>query len=239
MEERQLELLKKHLIPALDVEDMASAVALADHLVDKVAMVKIGSKLFTRYGPALLDEMADRGLGVFLDLKFHDIPNTVRGAAQMASAHPSVRMMTIHAAGGTRMATAALEGAADAQGQRPMIVAVTVLTSISPAETNLLGIDMGLDAWAEKLGRLALDAGVDGLVCSAEEAEMMRDLFGDECILVTPGIRPPGYAKQDDQARVTTPKDALAAGSSYLVMGRPIYGAPDPTEAIETIGSSL
>ncbi len=240
MDDRQLELLRSHLIPALDVDDLASATVLADHLAGKVAMVKIGSKLFTKYGPSILDEMQGRGLDVFLDLKFHDIPNTVREAARMGASHPAVRMMTIHAAGGAGMATAAMEGAdAGAPGRTPLIVAVTVLTSISPAETHLLGVEVSLEEWAEKLGDLALEAGVNGLVCSAEEAEMMRDRFGDEPVLVTPGIRPPGYKKADDQARVMTPRAALDAGSSYLVIGRPIYGAQDPAAAVEMIGSSL
>lgn len=240
MNDAQAEQVRKHVISALDVATMDEALALVDALDGRLKLFKVGSRMFTKYGPALLDALAERDVDVFLDLKFHDIPNTVAGAVESALSFDSVFMMTVHASGGADMIARAVEAAAQRGDNPPKIVAVTALTSLSPADMSQIGVDMALDEWAYSLGELALDAGADGLVCSAHEAGQMRDRFGDEPLLVTPGIRSEKkMAKNDDQSRVMTPKDALATGSDYLVIGRPIYQAEDPAGAVEEIGSSL
>lgn len=232
--------LREHVISALDVATMDEALALVDALDGRLKRYKVGSRMFTRYGPALLDALAERDVDVFLDLKFHDIPNTVAGAVESALSFDSVFMMTVHASGGADMIARAVEAAAQRTDEAPKIVAVTALTSLSPADMSQIGVDKALDQWAYSLGELALEAGADGLVCSAHEAAQMRERFGDEPVLVTPGIRLESkVAKDDDQSRVMTPKDALATGSDYLVIGRPIYRAEDPQGAVEEIGRSL
>ncbi len=240
MNQAQQARLRKHVISALDVATMDEALALVDSLDGRLSLFKVGSRMFTRYGPALLDALAERDVEVFLDLKFHDIPNTVAGAVESALGFESVFMMTVHASGGADMIARAAEMAAQRRDNPPKIVAVTALTSLSPGDMSQIGVDLALDEWAYSLGELALDAGADGLVCSAHEAAQMRERFGDDALLVTPGIRPEHQmAEDDDQSRVMTPKDALATGSDYLVIGRPIYQADDPAGAVEAIGSSL
>ncbi|QDG52498.1 orotidine-5'-phosphate decarboxylase [Persicimonas caeni] len=240
MNDAQQTKLREHVISALDVATMDEALELVDALDGKLSLFKVGSRMFTRYGPALLDVLAQRDVDVFLDLKFHDIPNTVAGAVESALSFESVFMMTVHASGGADMIARAVEAAAQRTDNPPKIVAVTALTSLSPDDMSQIGVELALDEWAYSLGELALDAGADGLVCSAHEAAQMRDRFGDDPLLVTPGIRPEKkMAKDDDQSRVMTPKDALDTGSDYLVIGRPIYQADDPAGAVEEIGSSL
>ena len=240
MNDEQQATLKKHVISALDVATMDEALALVDALDGRLTLFKVGSRMFTRYGPELLEALAVRDVDVFLDLKFHDIPNTVAGAVESALSFESVFMMTVHASGGADMIARAAEAAAKRSQNPPKIVAVTALTSLSAADMSQIGVDMALDEWAYRLGELALDAGADGLVCSAHEAAQMRERFGDEPLLVTPGIRPEKQmAANDDQSRVMTPKDALETGSDYLVIGRPIYQADDPARAVEEIGESI
>lgn len=229
---------RKHVIAALDLEELDDALALVDQLGSSVDKYKIGSRMFTRYGPRVLDELAERGRKVFLDLKYHDIPSVVENACAEAAKHEAVFLLTVHASGGTQMIARAVEGAKTRRDERPRVVAVTALTSLSPSETRLLGIDIGLEEWAEKLGRLAIDAGADGIVCSAREVERMRGALGD-VVYVTPGIRPASWEQPDDQTRVMTPAEALDSGSSYLVIGRPIYRADDPVEAVAKLAGEL
>jgi orotidine-5'-phosphate decarboxylase len=246
MNQAQQDKLRDHVISALDVATMDQALELVDALDGKLTHFKVGSRMYTRYGPALLEALAERDVDVFLDLKFHDIPNTVAGAVESALEFDSVFMMTVHASGGAEMIERAVEMALQREGNPPKIVAVTALTSLSPDEIASFGVDLPLDEWAYRLGELALSAGADGLVCSAHEAAQMRQRFGDEPLLVTPGIRLQDPAtkqvqttKNDDQSRVMTPKRALEAGSDYLVIGRPIYQAEDPVEAVVGIGESF
>lgn len=240
MNEDQQAKLHAHVISALDVATMDEALALVDALGGHLSMFKVGSRMFTRYGPALLEALAERDVEIFLDLKFHDIPNTVAGAVESALQFDSVFMMTVHAAGGAEMIRRAAEAARQRADNPPKIVAVTALTSLSADDTARLGVDMPLDQWAYQLGELALDAGADGLVCSAHEAAQMRDRFGREPLLVTPGIRPEHLlGADDDQTRVMTPRDALDTGSNFLVIGRPIYQADDPLAAVRAIGETL
>lgn len=233
---------RAHVIAALDLDTMYEALEVARSLQGVVKRFKIGSKLFTRCGPKILDELGEIGAKVFLDLKYHDIPSVVGAACQEAARHEAVFLMTVHALGGATMVARAVEGATagSVDRQAPQIVAVTALTSHSQDDVATLGINANLDigAWAAKLGDVAIGAGAAGLVCSAKEVGDLRARFPD-AVLVTPGIRPEGYGKQDDQTRVVTPADALAAGSSYLVIGRPIYQAEDPRQAAEEIARSL
>jgi orotidine-5'-phosphate decarboxylase len=213
------------LILALDTPDRASAMGLLDRLSD-VAWVKLGSVLFTDAGPALITALKARGHRVFLDLKWHDIPNTVRGAARRASAL-GVDMVTVHALGGPAMMAAAKEGAGDAI----LVVAVTVLTSHSAEELSAI-LGRGADPESEvvRLARTAQGAGVDGVVASPREAATLRAVLGPRAAVVTPGIRAGGEAA-DDQARTATARAAAQAGASHLVVGRPVLEAPDPAAA--------
>lgn len=242
MNEEQAKKLRDQLIVALDVDTPDEALALVDTLSSRVSRFKIGSRMFTAVGPSILDAIGARGAEVFLDLKYHDIPSVVGDAVRIVAAqHHSVFMLTVHASGGPAMVDAAAEAAALRTGSPLEVVAVTALTSLSPAETRILGIDLNLDDWAVKLAELAIDAGADGVVCSAREVARMRELFGPEPTIVTPGIRPDEHDRQpgDDQARTTTPRTALSLGSTYLVMGRPIYQAPDPIEVLDAIAATL
>ena len=217
---------------ALDVPDAASAVALLDRLEGTCRWFKVGLELFVAAGPSILEPLVARGHSVFLDLKFHDIPNTVAGAVRSA-ARLGARMLTLHAAGGAAMLTAArsaLEGVADA----PQLLAVTVLTSMDQAQLMTVGVGRTPAEQVELLARAGLDAGMRGFVCSPEEAGRLRALTGPEGVLVIPGIRPAGSAV-GDQRRVATPGDALRQGASYLVVGRPITQAADPAAAADAV----
>ncbi|MFN0179330.1 MAG: orotidine-5'-phosphate decarboxylase [Gemmatimonadales bacterium] len=210
------------LILALDTPDRASAIGLLDRLPD-VVWVKLGSVLFTEAGPALVTALKARGHRVFLDLKWHDIPNTVRGATRRASAL-GVDMVTVHALGGPAMMAAAKEGAGDAI----LVVAVTVLTSHSAEELSaILGRGAESESEVVRLARSAQGAGVDGVVASPREAATLRKLLGPKAAVVTPGIRA-GTDTPDDQARTATARAAARAGASHLVIGRPVLEAPDP-----------
>ena len=220
------------VIVALDVSDAASAAALCDKLSPRLCRVKIGKELFTAAGPALLDTLMKRGFGIFLDLKFHDIPNTVAQACK-AAARLGVWMLDVHALGGREMMQAARD-ALEAASPRPKLVAITVLTSLSGADLREVGISGEPAQAALRLARLASGAGLDGVVCSAQEAAAVGQACGETFLRVTPGIRL-AESGGDDQKRVMTPRSAIQAGANYLVVGRPVTRAPDPRAALERI----
>ena len=226
----------KRIIVPLDVPGAEAALALAARLDPKLCRVKVGKELFVAAGPAVVARLQERGFEVFLDLKFHDIPNTVAGACR-AAAKLGVWMMDVHASGGTAMMRAARE-AIEGVARPPLLIGVTVLTSLADADLAEVGFAGGAAENAERLARLARACGLDGVVCSAQEARALRHATGDDFVLVTPGIRLATDAR-DDQARVVTPRDAVRAGSNYLVIGRPITGAADPAATLESIRHSL
>jgi orotidine-5'-phosphate decarboxylase len=224
------------IIVALDVPGAQEALALAARLPAARCRLKVGKELFVAAGPALVEQLVQGGHGVFLDLKFHDIPNTVAQACA-AAARLGVWMINVHAAGGTRMMRAARE-AIEAAPRRPKLVAVTVLTSLSAEDVAELGFGEAPAALALRWATLARDSGLDGVVCSAQEAGALRGRFGPGFDLVTPGIRPPDAATAD-QSRVATPAAAVRAGATYLVIGRPITRAADPAQALAAIQAQL
>ncbi|MEP6782430.1 MAG: orotidine-5'-phosphate decarboxylase [Acidobacteriota bacterium] len=230
------------ILVALDVESAGRAVELADLLRGSVGGFKIGKQLFTAAGPAMVRELTSRGDRVFLDLKFHDIPNTVAGAVQSAVA-TGAWMVNVHASGGAAMMAAAAESArktAASLGQtRPLVIAVTVLTSMSEKTLAEIGIARPMLDQVVHLAKLAQDSGLDGVVASPQEVKAIRAACGSDFQIVTPGIRPADQQGKDDQARTMTPAEAMAAGSSYLVIGRPITAAPNPRKAAETIAATL
>ena len=225
------------IIVALDYDQQAKALALADQLDPAQCRLKIGKEMFTKFGPELVRTIQQRGFQVFLDLKFHDIPNTVAGAVK-AAADLGVWMVNVHASGGPKMMAAAREALQGYGAQRPLLIAVTVLTSFDAEQLAAIGINRSLDEHVLALAKLTEQAGLDGVVCSAREASALRAQAGAGFCLVTPGIRPVGSAA-GDQVRTLTPQEALQAGSSYLVIGRPITGAPDPLKALCEIAESL
>ena len=227
------------VLVALDVATAAAALQLADQLRGAVGGFKIGKQLFTAEGPGFVREMTGRGDRVFLDLKYHDIPNTVANAVS-AAATLGVWMMNVHASGGPRMMQAAMKAAAAAGERRPLVIAVTVLTSLDAAELQAIGVDESPLALALRLARLAKDAGLDGVVASPQETAAIRNACGPEFLIVTPGIRGGSAASgADDQQRTATPAGAIAAGSSYLVVGRPITAAADPRSAALAIAAEI
>ena len=227
---------KTKIIVALDFADSASALALVARLDPALCRLKVGKELFTAAGPDLVRALVARGFEVFLDLKFHDIPNTVAAACRTA-AGLGVWMMNVHASGGRRMLTAAHEALADLPS-RPLLIAVTVLTSMSAEDLSEVGVAGEPADQVRRLARLTAQCGLDGVVCSAQEAAMLRAEFGEGFRLVTPGIRPAG-ADAGDQRRVMTPAEALRAGATDLVIGRPITAAPDPLAALKQIQSEI
>jgi orotidine-5'-phosphate decarboxylase len=230
------------ILVALDVESAARAIALADVLRGSVGGFKIGKQLFTAAGPAMVRELTSRGDRVFLDLKFHDIPNTVSGAVQSAVA-TGAWMVNVHASGGSAMMKAAAEAARDASSAsghpRPLVIAVTVLTSMDNDGLAEIGVTRPMLEQVVHLARLAQSSGLDGVVASPQEVGAIRAACGKDFQIVTPGIRPADQQGKDDQARTLTPAQAIAAGSSYLVIGRPITAAPDPKQAAEKILATL
>ena len=220
------------LIVALDVPSASQARQIVQTIGEAATTYKIGKQLFTAEGPQVVRDLVSSGRKVFLDLKFHDIPNTVAGAVKSAAAL-GVGMLTVHASGGSKMLKAAAEAARQSSPQ-PLVLAVTVLTSLSDSDLQELGISGTVQSQVLRLGALARAAGCGGLVASAQEARELRHELGDGFAIVTPGIRPAGSAS-GDQARVVTPTDAIAAGATHLVVGRPILDAADPAKAAENI----
>lgn len=226
------ELARQRLIVALDVPDAAAASVLIERLDDTCAWFKVGLELFVAAGPAVLEPLLRRDYSVFLDLKLHDIPNTVAGAVRSA-AGLGARMLSLHAAGGPAMLSAARE-AFEGVPNPPELLAVTVLTSMDSVQAAAIGVPLSPADQVPLLARMALDAGIRGFVCSPHEVAALRSLGGRDATLVIPGIRPAGSAAAD-QKRIATPAEALRAGADYLVVGRPITQAADPAEAAEAI----
>ena len=224
------------IIVALDFAEKKQALDFARKTTPAQCRLKVGKELFTSCGPALVEELVAEGYDVFLDLKFHDIPNTVQKAAS-AAAKLGVWMLNVHALGGSAMMQAAREGV-EIVARRPFLIAVTVLTSMSEQDLRDCGIDKPLPQLVRQLARNTLESGLDGVVCSAREAVELRADIGDAALLVTPGIRPE-WARADDQQRIVTPRQALDAGASYLVIGRPITGHADPAAALQQISESI
>ena len=224
------------IIVALDFPDSKQALEFTRKTSPDQCRLKIGKELFTSCGPTLVEELVNSGYDIFLDLKFHDIPNTVKKAAS-AAARLGVWMLNVHALGGSAMMQAAREGV-EIVPQRPFLIAVTVLTSLSSQDLKDIGIDRSVPDLVDRLARNALANGLDGVVCSAEEAPALRSSIGDSALLVTPGIRPE-WASTDDQQRIVTPQQALADGASYLVIGRPITRHQDPAAALALIIESI
>jgi orotidine-5'-phosphate decarboxylase len=223
---------RSRLIVAIDVPDRASALAAIDRLCGHVGCFKLGLEIFTREGPSLVQDIISRGNSVFLDLKLHDIPNTVAGAVRSAC-RLGVAMLTVHAAGGGKMLEAAVEAALSSSAP-PLLLAVTALTSLSSEDVRGLGVQDPIAIWVEKLAALASQAGIPGLVTSSHELPGLHRIFGDTMKFVIPGIRPAG-ADAQDQARTSSPANAIRAGADYLVVGRPILQAPDPALAADQI----
>jgi len=231
---------KDRLIVALDYPNADQALATADQLSGIVSTLKVGKQLFTAEGPQLVRQLVARGFKVFLDLKFHDIPNTVSGAVRSAG-ELGVAMLTVHASGGSKMLTAAAEAAANSPS-KPLVLAVTVLTSLSNVELEEIGVNASASEQVIRLASIARKVGCGGIVASAREAADIRRTLGSGFPIVTPGVRPAG-ADVGDQARVVTPAQAIAAGATHIVVGRPITEAPDPAAAAKSIvaevGSAL
>ena len=224
------------IIIALDYASPAPALELAERLQPELCRLKVGKELFTAAGPAVLEKLMQRGFEIFLDLKFHDIPNTTAQACK-AAAELGVWMVNVHALGGRKMLTAAADAIANTS-KPPKLIAVTMLTSMAQEGLADIGIQATPAEMVLRLATLARDCGLDGVVCSAQEAALLRKHCGTEFILVTPGIRP-AQASIDDQSRVMTPQAALQAGSSYLVIGRPITQAADPLQALLNINKEI
>lgn len=224
------------IIVALDFPEAASAKALVERLEPGQCRLKIGKELFTRAGPSLVDWMSGRGFDVFLDLKFHDIPNTVASACH-AAADLGVWMLNVHALGGARMMDAAREGVMRS-GHAAKLVAVTILTSMAQEDLQAVGLTGTPEENVLRLASLASQHGLDGVVCSSRETGVLRRSLGEGFLLVTPGIRPAG-SQADDQRRVMTPVEAVRSGSDYLVIGRPVTQADDPVSILRTLNSEL
>jgi len=217
------------LIIALDFADPKAALALAQQLGNQRCRFKIGKELFTRSGPALVEELVKQGFQIFLDLKYHDIPNTVARACE-AAAELGVWMLNVHALGGREMLMAARE-ALEKRSPRPLLVAVTILTSLHSTDIYSVGLHGTIEENVLRLARLSKACGLDGVVCSPQEITTLRKAIGDEFLLITPGIRLQS-SPQDDQKRIMTPSEALQLGADYLVIGRPITAAPAPLPAL-------
>lgn len=231
------QIIDPKVVIALDYDNKEQALAFIEQLDPSTCRLKIGKEMFTHFGPDFVKLIVAKGFDVFLDLKFHDIPNTVAKAVK-ASADLGVWMVNVHASGGRRMMEAAkaiLEPYAD---KAPLLIAVTVLTSMDQSDLTELGIDLTPAEQVKRLATLAKSSGLDGVVCSSHEAEALKSLLGEDFLLVTPGIRPAG-SDAGDQRRIKTPKQAIDSGSDYLVIGRPITQAKDPAAVLKEINASL
>jgi orotidine-5'-phosphate decarboxylase len=224
------------IVVALDFAAAKPALDFVDRIDPALCRIKVGKELFTAEGPRLVEQLVDKGYGVFLDLKFHDIPNTVAKACE-AAAKLGVWMVNVHASGGYAMMQAA-RNAVDKSAQPPLLIAVTVLTSMDQAALGEVGVYGALQDQVLRLANLTNEAGLDGVVCSAQEAPLLRRHVPQDFCLVTPGIRPASGSK-DDQSRIVTPAAALRQGSSYLVIGRPVTQAPDPIQALQAIQAEI
>ncbi|MBL1142841.1 MAG: orotidine-5'-phosphate decarboxylase [Proteobacteria bacterium] len=224
------------VIVSLDFPDGKQALDLCQKLDPSSCKLKIGKELFTREGPDLVEKLIKSDFDIFLDLKYHDIPNTVASACR-AAADLGVWMLNVHASGGRNMMETAIE-ALDKTTHKPLLIAVTVLTSMSQEDLSELGINRTVDDQVLLLANLAKESGLNGVVCSAKEANRIKNELGSDFCLVTPGIRP-ADSSSDDQKRIMTPSEAIAAGSHYLVIGRPITKADDPLVALESINVSI
>jgi orotidine-5'-phosphate decarboxylase len=232
---------RSSLIVALDFDSLKTALSFAKQVADLVGMFKIGSQLFTSAGPEAVRQVSQLGTDIFLDLKFHDIPNTVAGAVLAAAALPGVQLVNVHALGGTQMmqaATQAVSAGVPMGADRTRLLAVTILTSMDQKSMRDVGIGGPAQSRVVKLAKLAQAAGVDGVVASVQEAKAIRKACGREFLIVTPGVRSKdakAESKKDDQARTATPFEAIKAGSDYIVVGRPILTAADPRAAAQQI----
>jgi len=220
------------LIVALDLPSVTAALGLVDELQGQCRWFKVGMELYYAAGNNIVTHLRERGFNVFLDLKLHDIPNTVAGAVRSVSS-TGASLLTIHAAGGEKMMRAAAEAAA--RPEAPKLLAVTVLTSMAAPDLAATGVADSPETQVLRLAKLAQNAGIPGLVCSAQEVEAVRQAVGNDALLVVPGVRPAGTQGSDDQARVATAAEAIARGASMLVVGRPITQAPDPSKAAAAI----
>ncbi|WDC22242.1 orotidine-5'-phosphate decarboxylase [Escherichia albertii] len=225
------------VVVALDYNNRDAALAFVDKIDPRDCRLKVGKEMFTLFGPQFVRELQQRGFDIFLDLKFHDIPNTAAHAVA-AAADLGVWMVNVHASGGARMMTAAREALVPFGKDAPLLIAVTVLTSMEASDLADLGVTLSPADYAERLAALTQKCGLDGVVCSAQEAVRFKQAFGQNFKLVTPGIRPQG-SDAGDQRRIMTPEQALAAGVDYMVIGRPITQSVDPEQTLKAINASL
>jgi len=225
------------VVVALDYNNRDSALAFVDLIDPRDCRLKVGKEMFTLFGPQIVRDLQQRGFDIFLDLKFHDIPNTTAHAVA-AAADLGVWMVNVHASGGARMMTAAREALVPFGKDAPLLIAVTVLTSMEASDLLDLGVTLSPADQAERLARLTQNCGLDGVVCSAQEAVRFKSALGNNFKLVTPGIRPQG-SEAGDQRRIMTPEEALAAGVDYMVIGRPITQSADPALTLKAINISL
>ncbi|MBW3116026.1 MULTISPECIES: orotidine-5'-phosphate decarboxylase [Providencia] len=225
------------IIVALDYENANEALAFVDRIDPRDCRLKVGKEMFTFNGPQFVKSLHDRGFDIFLDLKFHDIPNTVARAVA-AAAEMGVWMVNVHASGGARMMEAARQSLEPYGKEAPLLTAVTVLTSMDESDLIGVGINLSPAAHAERLALLTKQCGLDGVVCSAHEAQRLKQICGADFKLVTPGIRPTG-SDVGDQRRIMTPQDAVKAGVDYMVIGRPITRSENPTATLQQINQSI
>ncbi|WP_049629896.1 orotidine-5'-phosphate decarboxylase [Cellvibrio sp. pealriver] len=229
--------LDPRIVVAMDFDNAEQCLLMAKRLSPRYCRLKVGKELFTACGPKIVEQLMGLGFEIFLDLKFHDIPNTTSKAIK-AAAELGVWMVNVHASGGERMMLAARNALEQSTGNRPLLIAVTVLTSMEAIDLSAVGINQNPDEQVMRLAKLTYSCGLDGIVCSAQEARLMRAEFGNDFCLVTPGIRLESSVA-DDQRRTLTPAAAIAAGSSYLVIGRPITQSLDPVATCQSILQSL
>lgn len=230
------QVIDRPIIVALDYPSADAAKAMVQQLNPQRCRLKIGKELFTRSGPQLVKDLQNEGFDIFLDLKYHDIPNTVAAACR-AAAELNVWMVNVHAFGGRKMMQAAAD-AVKSVGSDTHLIAVTVLTSMGEQDLHELGIQQSPAEQVQRLAQLTQESGLDGVVCSPKEISLLRKQLGDDFLLVTPGIRPE-WSARGDQQRVTTPREAIELGSSYLVIGRPITAAEDPLKALDMIEQEI